>query len=836
MSVLSTRFVPAPPSRSDSHVVAVLGPTNTGKTHLAIERMLGHQTGIIGLPLRLLAREIYDRIAAQKGPRTVALVTGEEKIIPREARWFVCTVEAMPLDRPFDFLAIDEIQLCADPERGHVFTDRLLRARGRLETMFLGADTVKTLIRRLVPGHELIQRERLSRLYYTGEKKLSRLPRRSAVVAFSSADVYAIAELIRSQRGGAAVVLGALSPRTRNAQVALYQSGEVDYLVATDAIGMGLNMDIDHVAFAGVHKFDGLVVRKLTPGEMGQIAGRAGPHLRNGSFGTTGDVGPLDPEMVERLENHHFDPVTQARWRSADLDFTSLPGLVRSLEQAPPNEVLLRARDAEDYLTLRALAGDQEVADMAKSRGSLRLLWQICQIPDFRKTLHDQHVRLVRSIFLHLGRPEGVLPADWVARQMTQLDRTDGDIDTLSTRLAHIRTWTYVSHRAEWLADPKQWQERARSIEDRLSDALHARLTQRFVDRRAAMLSRSLDDGPNLTAEIADDGTVAVAGEPVGRLDGLAFRPLEGAGQHRALRAAANRVLGDALRQRAARLAEAPDEAFELRDDGAIAWNGAVVAHLGPGETVLKPRFRIVGARDLDGPARAAVQGRLAAWLDRRIERRLGALRRLLAAELAGPGRGIAFQIAEGLGAVPRRTVAEQLDHLVPAERHRLKRLGVQFGEANLFLPALLKPEAARLAAILHAARRDEAVVAPPRPGLTSVKVEGPARPDDWWRAVGFQLCGPRAVRLDILERVAELARAANDAGPFEPGPEILALLGCGKAEVAPALQALGYRRRDGDRFARRMADARRQHRPPRQAPAPVDPASPFAKLRELAR
>ncbi len=438
-------FSPAP------RLVAVLGPTNTGKTHLAIERMLGHRSGMIGFPLRLLARENYDRIVKLRGARAVALITGEEKILPPSPSYFVCTVESMPLDRPVDFLAVDEIQLCADPERGHVFTARLLHARGAQETMLLGADTIKPLMRRLVPGIEQVGRPRFSTLSYTGHKKVTRLPPRSAVVAFAVADVFSLAELIRRQRGGTAVVLGALSPRARNAQVGMFQAGEVDYLVATDAIGMGLNMDLDHVAFAQIRKFDGRGPRRLSAAEIAQIAGRAGRHMSDGTFGTTAEQGPLDPETVEAVETHRFDPLTRLHWRNTRLRFESVAALLQSLDERPSIPGLVQAREADDHGALQALARNREVMALARHPGAVRLLWEVCQIPDFRKVMSDSHARLLAHIFLHLAGPDERLPTPWIAGQMANLDRTDGDIDSLMARIAHIRTWTYVTHRGDWV-------------------------------------------------------------------------------------------------------------------------------------------------------------------------------------------------------------------------------------------------------------------------------------------------------------------------------------------------------------------------------------------------
>jgi ATP-dependent RNA helicase SUPV3L1/SUV3 len=549
-------------------IVAVLGPTNTGKTHLAIERMLGHRSGMIGFPLRLLARENYDRIVKLRGAASVALVTGEERIVPPGARWFVCTTEAMPLDRDVEFLAIDEIQMIGDRERGHVFTDRLLHARGYAETMVMGSLTAKPLIRRLVPRAEFVERPRLSTLSYAGPKKITRLPRRSAVVAFSAAEVYRIAELIRRQRGGAAVVFGALSPRTRNAQVAMYQAGEVDWLVATDAIGMGLNMDIDHVAFAGLTKFDGNHPRRLSAAELGQIAGRAGRHMADGSFGTTAELGPLEPEIIDAIEQHRFPILAHAQWRNSDLDFRSARALLASLEAPAPMRELLRHRHAEDHVALAALVEDMEV----KALGRTKLLWEACQIPDFRRTDEGSHARFVKRIFMMLATHR-VLPVDFVAAQVTRLDTTEGDIDTLLQRIAEIRIWTYIAHKPDWLADPASWQARTRVIEDKLSDALHERLTQRFVDRRAATVAKRRAAGEELLAGITRSGEVIVEGEAIGTLEGFNFVAEHDTGEGmRAMMAAANRVLRQDVGARVRRLVEASDDAFRLDPAGRIFW------------------------------------------------------------------------------------------------------------------------------------------------------------------------------------------------------------------------------------------------------------------------
>ncbi|MFN7536034.1 MAG: helicase-related protein, partial [Brevundimonas sp.] len=557
-----------------------MGPTNTGKTHLAVERMLGHASGMIGLPLRLLAREIYERIVRARGQASVALITGEEKIIPPRPVYFVCTVEAMPMEREVDFLAIDEIQLAADPERGHVFTRRLLHARGRFETMFLGASTMAALIRRLIPDVEIVSRERLSTLSCAGSKKLTRLPRRSAIVAFSTEQVYAIAELIRRQMGGAAVVMGSLSPRTRNAQVALFQSGEVDYLVATDAIGMGLNMDVDHVAFAGLRKFDGRRTRWLQAHEIAQIAGRAGRHLRNGTWGVTGECQEPDEELVEQVAGHRFDPVEAAEWRNARLDFDSLKDLLRSLAVSPQTAGLRLTEPALDEVLLRRAAQDPDVQRVARSRGSLMRLWDACQLPDFQKTTLDDHARLSKEIFQALTSGRGRLGEAWIAPRFAALDRSDGQIDQLSARLSGVRTLAYIAQRPDWLERPRHWREKTRDLEDRLSDVLHERLTARFVDRRTTVLLRALNDRETSLAQVDGDGRVRLDGEAVGRLDGVRFAAdpdgPAGALADRTLRTVALRAGGAEVARRVGQLAAAADGAGGVSPAGEVLWGGGV--------------------------------------------------------------------------------------------------------------------------------------------------------------------------------------------------------------------------------------------------------------------
>jgi ATP-dependent RNA helicase SUPV3L1/SUV3 len=601
---------------SGRNVVAVLGPTNTGKTHLAIERMLAHASGIIGLPLRLLAREVYNRVAARVGAGEVALITGEEKIVPPAPRFRVCTVEAMPTEADAAFLAIDEIQLAGDLERGHVFTDRILNLRGRDETLLLGAATMRGMVERLVPGVNVVTRPRMSVLAWSGSKKITRLPRRSAIVAFTADEVYAIAELIRRQRGGAAVVLGSLSPRTRNAQVELFQAGDVDFLVATDAIGMGLNLDVDHVAFAADRKFDGFQYRRLTAAELGQIAGRAGRHMRDGTFGVTGRTDPFPDEMVAALESHQFDPVKTVQWRNRDLDFASLESLKASLDVPPAHPGLTKAPPSDDVSVLDLVGRDPEVRALAGRRDRVAILWDVCQIPDYRKIAPANHAELVSTVFGFLAR-DGAISDDWFDRQVAYADHAEGDIDTLANRIAHIRTWTFAANRPQWLRDPVHWQERTRAIEDRLSDALHERLTGRFVDRRTSVLMRRLKENAMLEAEITSSGDVLVEGQHVGSLSGFRFAPDPNADgpDGKALRAAAQKALAGEIAERAERVATAPNGDFVLAGDGTLRWQGAPVARLLDGDDPLRPRLILLADDTLAAGPRDRVQGRIDLWL-----------------------------------------------------------------------------------------------------------------------------------------------------------------------------------------------------------------------------
>ena len=794
------------PSSAGGRLTAVLGPTNTGKTFLAIERMLGHESGMIGFPLRLLARENYDRIVAVKGANQVALITGEEKILPAGARYFVCTVESMPVDRQVSFLAVDEVQMAADPERGHFFTDRILHARGRQETMLLGADTIRPVLNRLLPDLDVVARPRFSKLSYVGPKKVTRLPRRSAVVGFSATEVYAMAELIRRQRGGTAIVMGALSPRTRNAQVEMFQSGEVDYLVATDAIGMGLNMDVNHVWFASLRKYDGRTVRALRSVELSQIAGRAGRHMNDGTFGTTAEVGPLDPEIVEAIENHRFDPLRDLQWRNSDLHFHSVSSLIASLNRPPPHPSLQRVREQDDQIALQTLAAQSDYLPRLRSPQRVRLLWEICQVPDFRKTMTEEHTRLLAQLFEHLTQGGERLPEDWIDGHIKRLERFDGDIDTLMARIAHVRTWTYISHRPDWIQRSVHWQERTRAIEDRLSDVLHQRLTQRFVDRRAALLVRRLRDEGEMTSSVAAAGEVTVEGEHLGRIEGFRFVPdtTEGHADQKAVLSAALRALRQDLPARLQAFANAPDGELVFDAQLRVCWGGGPVARLLPSGDILAPKVEALASDLLDGPAREEVRKRAATWVETRIRLGLSEMMDARATtELPAGARGIVFQLCESLGVLPRRPIEQQLAELAEDDRKALARLGVRVGVYTLYFPSMLKPVAIRLRAGLWMVANSRDAIPPlPAEGRTSIDLpQGAERA--FYAAIGYMPLGDHAIRADMVERLAAMARQAvresrEQSRRAEAGPE----------EAKAAEPAAGERkqgdRKPGDRKSRR--------------------------------
>ncbi|MCA9710777.1 MAG: helicase, partial [Myxococcales bacterium] len=661
-------------------ITALLGPTNTGKTHRAVERMLQHGTGMIGLPLRLLAREVYDRVSARLGEQQVALVTGEECRVPPRPRYWVCTVESMP-EREVDFVAVDEIQLAAHHQRGHTFTDRLLHARGRHETWFLGARTIQPMMEELLPTAIIEGAPRLSTLRYTGTHGLGSLPARTAVVAFSAEDVYAIAEALRQRHGGTAVVLGALSPRTRNAQVAMYQAGEVQHLVATDAIGMGLNLDVDRVVFAALHKFDGRERRPLDLAELAQIAGRAGRYTRDGGFGTLRPLPGLPPHAAESVERHRFPPLHRLVWRSRELCFDSVPALVESLRQRPRRRSLRLVEHADDYEALLALSRIDAVRARARGPEAIALLWEVCRIPDYRKLLVDSHVQLLAAIYEQLAGPAGQLDEDWMAQHIRRLDDTEGDIDTLMTRIAFIRTWTYVTHRDHWVPHASHWQDQTRQIEDRHSDALHERLTARFVEKtRDGPRHGSSPRPARRPARSVPVDPTTVANSPFSALRELALPDAPGLG-YPDERAQAQWVQA---------LVDAGVDAFGVDDQGVIVYQQQPVGRLERGAELLHPAVSLVGLHDLGAGARRRIEQRLQAWVRDLVEGLVAPLRQLEGEGLGAQARGLLYQLLQGLGTIDRSPAAAQLRALHPADRERLIAGGVVLGEAVVFVPAML--------------------------------------------------------------------------------------------------------------------------------------------------
>ena len=794
-------------------VRAILGPTNTGKTHYAVERMLGRSSGCIGLPLRLLAREVYDKICRIKNPAQVALITGEEKIVPRHAQYYVCTVEAMPLEKRFAFVAIDEIQLMSNYERGHIFTDRLLNARGTEETLFLGAETARSIISDLLSDCRYETRERFSTLSYSGPTKVTRLPKRSVIIAFSAAEVYALAELIRRQRGGAAVVMGALSPRTRNAQAELFQSGEVDFLIATDAVGMGLNLDTDHVAFASIRKYDGRRRRMLRPMELGQIAGRAGRFRNNGTFGTTGDCPPLDDETIQRIENHEFEPIPRVEWRNSNLDFSSLEALDESLHRATPHRRLRRVQGVTDELALERFAAIPEVvASVAPTRidakQAVKRLWDVCQIPDFRNVTIDAHVRLLQDIYRLLIAHGGKLPDDYMEKHVSRLDELSGSVDILSQRLAQIRTWTYCANKTSWMYQPGYWIDRTREVEDRLSDALHEGLIARFVDRRTSALLKGIGTGTAMETSVKDSGEVWVDGHLIGQLEGLTFIPDESGSdvEAKALLATAAKAIGPEIDRRLTSLSGGTHAIFTLSNKGEVLWGGKPIGRIANSGTVFNPDAELIGGQLGNPNLQAMATNRMRDFLKAEVAAKLEPLERLKVlskSETALPeAKGFAFSLLEGFGSIDRAKHGKLVKDLSQDVRKQLREVGVFFGQYHVFMREMLKPKPATLLALLvaYGAGGDKKPFIP-FAGVTSIPNEGELASQNYSEEalalMGFKAAGPRIIRFDILDRLSGLIRQAqseNGTRRFQIMQEMLALLGSGYEDVRGVLTALGYK------------------------------------------
>jgi ATP-dependent RNA helicase SUPV3L1/SUV3 len=798
---------------------AVLGPTNTGKTHLAIERMCGHSSGLMGFPLRLLAREVYDRIVRIKGGDQVALLTGEERIVPPNARYVCATAEAMPVTgglgalRDFAFVALDEVQLAADPERGHVFTDRMLHARGREETMLLGSASMAPLVRKLLPQTEIISRPRFSTLTYAGSRKLSRLPRRSAIVAFSVEEVYRVAEMLRRLRGGCAVVMGALSPATRNAQVAMFEAGEVDYLVATDAIGMGLNLNVDHVAFASLRKFDGVRPRRLTLAEMAQIAGRAGRHQKDGSFGDLGSPdGPpaFNPEEIERIEAHRFDVVQEIYWREADLPMDSIDALIAGLERRPDESGLRAAPEAVDLAALRYLADLPDVAERVRGKAQVHRLWAACSVPDFQKLGLDHHARNIHRLWRYLSEGNGHIPQDWFAGQLARLDNVQGDVDALAGRIAAARIWAYVAQRDDWLLNPVEMAARARALEDRLSDALHGALRQRFVDARSSVLMRR-GEGKDLLLPVDVDsaGAVSVDGHRIGTMRGFRFQvdPNARASERRMLLAAAERRLGAHLNEMAQALLAVDDKAFALASppggEAQIIWNGHPVATLKGGQKLLAPEIALdAGLSGLALEIQQGIAARLGVWVAAQLERHVPALLKMDAGAqdpaLPGSVRAVLAQLADAGGIAPRASLDESLAQVAKEDRAHLRKAGVVIGVMDLYHPGLMKPGAAQWRMALLALRRAEPLVALPQAGVVLI---GPGEdgtlPVDEIGAglAGFRKIDSVLLRLDMAERLARGAHEAIAAGkPYLASDPTMVSIGLSEPAFLDLMRQAGFR------------------------------------------
>ena len=781
---------------------AVLGPTNTGKTHLAVERMLGHSSGMIGLPLRLLAREVYDRVVKIKGKTRAALITGEEKIVPEGAAYYICTAEAMPLGVPVSYLAIDEIQLAGDPERGHVFTNRLLHARGMHETMVMGAATIEPLIRNLIPQAQIIKRPRFSELSYVAPKKLTRLPKRTAVIAFTMEGVYAVAELLRRSYGGAAVVMGALSPGTRNAQVELYQSGEVDYIVATDAIGMGLNMDIDHVVFAEIEKFDGKRRRRLFTTELAQIAGRAGRHMNSGSFTTLAEARgrELSPGEVAQIENHTFPSLKALQWRNAALNFKTPLGLIKNLEAPSNHAMLVRAGDSLDLRVLRNFV--ENTGALATTPEAVQQLWAVCQIPDFPGISESHHISLLKQIYGFLSSGEEKIPNDWMARQVLGVDNVQGNIEILMQRIAAIRTWTYISQRSGWLAEGEHWAFVTRSLEDKLSAALHQRLSQRFVDRRTSLLMKNIR-GTESMIKAESDGAVMIEDQVLGHLAGFCFTAeIEGEDAKANLKLA-ERQLRPIVAGKVEALVKADDKCFALdlsSGRARILWNTELVAHLTKGPGILAPEVQLSGNPLLDEKDAGLVLGRLKGWVKTSLETHLAPLLDLNRAvasqksDLPGLTRGLAFRMVENLGISAKAYVQEDLNILKAEDRKTLHKFGFWFGAHFVYLPKLLKPAPTKWRLALWGIWRGIAKWPPlPEDGVMWAETL-PKTPEGFYQTLGYRPIGAKAVRIDRLEKLADAVRPLGmDYSFFAINPEIMGLVGLSGASFATVMTFLGY-------------------------------------------
>ncbi|ETA70304.1 superfamily II RNA helicase [Candidatus Pelagibacter ubique] len=780
-------------------ITAVLGPTNTGKTHLAIETMLSFESGMIGFPLRLLAREVYDKVIKKISLDKVALITGEEKIIPSNAKYFLCTVESMPIDKNLEFVGVDEIQMCSDHERGHIFTDRLLNMRGEKLTMLMGSSTIKNIISKLDGDIEFINRERLSKLTYAGHKKVSRIDRKTAIIAFSAEEVYAIAELIRRQKGGAAIVMGSLSPKTRNAQVELYQSGDVDFLVATDAIGMGINMDLDFVYFSNVKKFDGKKLRRLNLSEIGQIAGRAGRYLNDGSFGITGDCKEISPEEVELLENHKFEEIRTLFWRNSNLNFNNPISLIKSLEEKPQVEWLRKIHECEDEKALKYFLKDQKILNKEFDKKTLILLWECCQIPDFVKKTYGNHFEVIGNVFKFLTSKKGLISEDYMRLQLMKLDKLDGNVDSLSNRIANVRTWSYVSNKNNWVENQSYWIEKTKHLEDRLSDRLHEELTKTFIDKRASVLARGLKQDMEFKTEILQNNDVKIDDQFIGKIKGLKLELdlKKGALETdiKSLKKAARQTIGPELEKRVQSIIDTG--LINLNEDFKIYWNDFPIAKLTTGNDYLNPNFDLIVDDIIEHNTKQKLNDYVNKWIYSKINNVLKSLIDLKnIKENNSSIKALAYQLYENNGVLKRDQVSEYLKNLEQNERKILRDLGVKFGRYHVFLYQLIKPEAVSLRTLLWKNFYQKFHnLKPPTFGLNFLD-DKEIKNKNFMLLCGFERFDNFFVRIDILERLFVLIinSSSKENSEIKLVPEMLNLLGCNKDNFKKLLQKMNYK------------------------------------------
>jgi len=780
-------------------ITAVLGPTNTGKTHLAIETMLSFESGMIGFPLRLLAREVYEKVIKKTSLDKVALITGEEKIIPPDAKYFLCTVESMPIDKQLDFVGVDEIQMCADHERGHIFTDRLLNMRGEKLTMLMGSNTIKSIIAKLDDDIEFINRERLSKLTYAGHKKISRINRKTAIIAFSAEEVYAIAELIRRQKGGAAIVMGSLSPKTRNAQVELYQSGDVDFLVATDAIGMGINMDLDYVYFSNLKKFDGRKLRKLNLSEIGQIAGRAGRYLNNGSFGITGDCKEIGAEEVDLIENHKFEEIKMLFWRNSNLNFNSPYSLLKSLEQKPYHDWLKKIHECEDEKALKFFLKDKNLENINMNQNTLSLLWECCQIPDFVKKTYGNHYEVISKVFGFLSGKNGKIPDDYMRIQLMKLDKLEGNVDSLSNRIANVRTWSYVSNKNNWIDNQDYWIEKTKNLEDKLSDRLHEELTKTFIDKRASVLARGLKQDMEFKTEILQNNDVKIDNHYIGKINGLKLELdlKQGALETdiKSLKKAARQSVGPELEKRIDTIIET--KLIELNDDFKIYWNKFPIAKINTGKDYLSPNLDVIVDEILEQKQKQKLSDFLKKWLDEKINFELKSLIDLKSINQKNSSvKALAYQLYENNGVLKRDQVSEYLKSLGQEERKILREIGVKFGRYHVYLFKLIKPEAVKLRTLLWKNYHQKYFnLKPPTFGLNFIE-DKDKRNQNFMLLCGFEKFDSSYVRIDILERLFMLIinTDTDQDKEIKLVPEMLNLLGCNNENFVNLIKKMDYK------------------------------------------